>query len=120
MSLTKVDKQIKNDEASMTKLLRKFKSEGVKYVYTTNEFLQYQLNFMSDGELLAIGRKDRCRTPKNIETTMAAYPEHAEEFAIIGYNFRYGYTGKMPLIDNKIFYIIRPNQATLEQVGFFK
>ena len=120
MSLTKVDKQIKNDEASMTKLLRKFKSEGVKYVYTTNEFLQYQLNFMSDGELLAIGRKDRCRTPKNIETIMAAYPEHAEEFAIIGYNFRYGYTGKMSLIDNKIFYIIRPNKATLEQVGFFK
>lgn len=120
MSLTEVDKQIKNDEASMTKLLRKFKAEGVKYVFTTNEFLQYQLNFMSNGELLAIGRKDRCRTPQNIETIMAAYPDHANEFAIIGYNFRYGYTGKMPIIDNKIFYIIRPNKATLEQVGFFK
>ena len=120
MSLTKVDKQIKNDEAVMIKLIRKFKAEGVKYVFTTNEFLQYQLNFMSNGELVVVGRKDRCRTPKNVETIMAAYPEHAKEFAVIGYNFRYGYTGKMPLIDNKIFYIIPPNKQTLEQVGFFK
>jgi hypothetical protein len=120
MSLTEVDKQIKNDEAVMDKLIRKFKSEGVKYVFTTNEFLQYQLNYMSNKELLVIGRKDRCRTPENIDTIMAAYPEHASEFAIIGYNFRYAFTGKIPLIDNKIFYIVRPDKQTLEQVGFFK
>ena len=120
MSLTEVDKTIKNDEAVMEKLVRKFKAEGVKYVYTTNEFLQYQLNYMSGHELLVVGRKDRCRIPSNVDDIMAAYPEHADEFAIIGYNFRFGYTGKMPLIGNKIFYVIRPNKATLEQVGFFK
>ncbi|MGB0368473.1 MAG: hypothetical protein ACPGD8_03645 [Flavobacteriales bacterium] len=120
MSLTEVDKRIKNDEAGMKKLIRKLKSEGVKYVFTTNEFLQYQLNFMSNNELLVIGRKDRCRIPNNVEEIMAAYPEHAEEFAVIGYNFRHSYTGKLPLIDNKIFYIVKPNKSTLEQVGFFK
>ncbi|MCF8463521.1 MAG: hypothetical protein K9G41_01665 [Flavobacteriales bacterium] len=120
MSLTEVDRQIKNDEAVMDKLIRKFKADGVKYVFTTNEFLQHQLNYMSNKELLVIGRKDRCRTPENVEAIMAAYPEHASEFAIIGYNFRYGYTGKIPLVDNKIFYIIRPDKQTLEQVGFFK
>ena len=57
MSLTKVDKQIKNDEAVMIKLIRKFKAEGVKYVFTTNEFLQYQLNFMSNGELVVVIEK---------------------------------------------------------------
>ena len=120
MSLIEVDSQIKNDEAVMDKLLRKFKAEGVKYVFTTNEFLQYQLNFMSNRELLVVGRKDRCRTPENVDAIMAAYPSKASEFAVIGYNFRYGYTGKIPLVDNKIFYIIRPNKVTLEQVGFFK
>ena len=120
MSLVEVDRHIKNDEAVMEKLLRKLKVEGVKYVFTTNEFLQYQLNFMSNKELLVVGRKDRCRTPENVEAIMAAYPEHASEFAVIGYNFRYGYTGKIPLVDNKIFYVIRPNKVTLEQVGFFK
>lgn len=120
MSLTEVDSQIKNDEAVMEKLLRKFKAEGVKYVFTTNEFLQYQLNFMSNRELLVVGRKDRCRTPENVDAIMAAYPSKASEFAVIGYNFRYGYTGKIPLVDNKIFYIIRSNKVTLEQVGFFK
>ncbi|MFT4544156.1 MAG: hypothetical protein ACI9UR_002449 [Bacteroidia bacterium] len=120
MSLTEVDQHVKNDEAVMEKLILKFKSEGVKYVFTTNEFLQYQLNYMSNNELLVVGRKDRCRIPSNVEDIMSAYAENANEFAIIGYNFRYGYTGKIPLVGNKIFYIIRPNKVTLEQVGFFK
>ncbi len=119
MSLTKVDKVIVNDTKVMEKLIQLLKRENVKYVYTTNEFLQYQLNYMTRNELIAVGRKDRCRTPENIPLIMDAYEKHSEQFAIIGYNFNYQFTGKMPLIDKKIFYIIRPDKATLQQVGFF-
>jgi len=119
MSLDKVDKTIVNDTKVMEKLIQLFKRENIKYVYTTNEFLQYQLNYMTRNELLVVGRKDRCRIPANVPAIMDAYEKHPEQFAIIGYNFRYQYTGKMPLIDKKIFYLLHPDKATLQQVGFF-
>ena len=118
--MTKVDKPVRDDEEVMDKLVRKLRSEGVKYVFTTNEFLQYQLNFVTNNEILAVGRKDRCRIPENVEKIMEAYPQHANEFAIIGYNFHYRYSGKLPLVGNKIFYVLRPSKQALEQVGFFK
>lgn len=119
MKITGVDSRVENDKKVMEELIRLFEHEGVKYVYTTNEFMQYQLNFMTNGEILTMGRADRCRTPWNVPVIREAYKQHPEQFALIGYNFNYQYSGRMPLIRNKVYYVLRPNEEIMNQVGFF-
>ncbi len=119
MSITKIDSRIKSDEKIMKKLIHILHNQNIKYVYSTNEFLQYQINYMTKNEILTIGRKDRCRIPENIEKVMKAYEENNKQFAIIGYNFHQKYSRKVPLVDNKIFYVLNPDRSTLEKVGFF-
>jgi len=119
MSMTKVDSRISDDTKLMEILVRTLEENNIKYVFATNEFLQYQLNYLTDNKILTIGRKDRCRTPENIPIVMKAYEEHSEQFAIIGYNFHYQYSGKLPTIGKKIFYLLRPDRKSLNSVGFF-
>lgn len=120
MRISKVDRTISNDTEVMEDLIQLLEKENIKYVYSTNEFLQYQMNYMTNNKILTIGRTDRCRTPWNVLKAQKEYENHHDEFAVIGYNFNYAYSGKIPTIDNKIFYIIRPNKKTLNDVGFFK
>lgn len=118
MKINKVDK-VSNDLKIMENLITLLKKENIKYVYSTNEFLQYQLNYLTNNEIITIGRTDRCRTPWNVEKIQNAYNDNKGKFAVIGYNFRYAYSGKIPVLGDKIFYVLRPSQQVLSQVGFF-
>jgi len=119
MSISKVD-EVSDDRKIMEDLIQLLKREHIKYVYSTNEFLQYQINYMTNHEILAVSRIDRCRTPRNVLKVQSEYNGNENQFAVIGYNFRFAYSGKIPVIGNKIFYIIRPSRQLLDQVGFFK
>lgn len=118
MKIIGVDKTM-DDKKIMENLVTLLKKENIKYVYSTNEFLQYQLNYMTNNEIITISRIDRCRTPWNISKVQNAYKENKSQFAVIGYNFNYANSGKIPVLNSKIFYILRPHPKVLEQVGFF-
>ncbi len=119
MSITKKDNVVVDDSKALLLLIDMLKKAGVKYVFTTSSLLGYQLSFLSDNELSVIYRKGRTRLPQNRQKIQKKYSANARSFAFIGFNYHYRYSGKLPLIQNKIYYIISPSKELVEQSGFF-
>jgi hypothetical protein len=117
MNITSVDPIYKNDKKIFDELIRKLKSENIKYVYSTNELLQYQLTFLTNKSIVSTSKFERSRTPWNYNLVFDNFEKNKNDFAVIGFNFYNRYTGQLPLIQNKIFYIIRPNDNLIQQLG---
>ncbi|MDX5326623.1 MAG: hypothetical protein LPK80_10215 [Bacteroidota bacterium] len=120
MSMKTVDKHIENDQELMKDLIRLLEYHNIKYVYTVNASLYYQLNYLTNYEILTITEKDRCRVDWMLDEVYAAYPQKRNEFALVGYNFGFAQTGKIPMVGNKIYYILAPDPPLLQSVRFFK
>lgn len=119
MSIDAVDERPNRDLVTMEKLIALLEEEGIRYVYSTNDLMQYQLSYLTANRITTAGAADRCRIPANVQRIREAYPTHSDEFAVIGYNFHRQYSGKVPMIDGEIIYVLRPSRPGLERVGFF-
>ena len=117
MRISQKDDVLVNDQESLSQMIKLLKSENIRYVYSTNELLQYQISFFSNKQILATSQKERSRTPWITQEILSNINSNREEFAVIGYNFQYRYSGKLPLIQNKIYYLLRPDDQILEQLG---
>ncbi|MDX5428811.1 MAG: hypothetical protein LPK79_12000 [Bacteroidota bacterium] len=120
MRMKTVDEHIENDQELMKDLIRLLEYHKIKYVYTVNASLYYQLNYLTNYEILTITQKDRCRVDWMLDEVYAAYPQKRKEFALVGYNFGFAQTGKVPMVGNKIYYILAPDPQLLKSVRFFK
>lgn len=120
MKISEKDDILVKDQETLNQMIKLLKSEKIRYVYSTNELLQYQISFFSNKQILATSQKARSRTPWITQEILSKINSNREEFAVIGYNFHYRYTGKLPLIQNKIFYLLRPNDQILEQLGLLE
>ncbi|MBT6150204.1 MAG: hypothetical protein HOH74_32480 [Gemmatimonadetes bacterium] len=119
MAYLRSDPRPNNDLAAMEKLIATLDNEGVKYVLSDSETMQYQLSYMTRNRLLAVGRADRCRIRDNVPKIREAYENHSDEVALVDYNFYGRYAGMIPLIDDELFYLIHPQPKTLKQAQFF-
>ncbi len=119
MSITERDSRVVDDKKIMEDLINELERYNVKYVYSTNEFIAYQINYMTNNKITAISRKDRFRIPKYVDIVDEGYATTgSNNFAVVGYNFGGRYTNKLPMKGNKVYYIIKPDAATLKAIGY--
>lgn len=116
MKINEIDKVV-DEEEIMEDLIHILDNKGVKYVYSTNEFLAYQLNYLTGGRIQTVGRIDRTRTPWLVPDVVGGFKDNRSECAIIGYNLYYANSGKLPLLKNKVFYLLQPNDQLLQVFG---
>lgn len=120
LAVNKKDQTISNDQHLMLKLLDKIEAHDIKYVLCTNDFLQYQINYLSNRRITAVGYKATCRTPWNLDTVWKAHAEETDRFALLGYNLGGKYPDKRHLILDKFIYVMNPSMQTLARLGFVK
>ena len=96
-----------SDLSIMKEVIRTLKEDHVKYVLCNNQFLPHQLNYLTNKEILFIGKKFKSRTRLYLEEAWKMYLTHKNSFAIIGYNFnkRGDSIPGVTVIGDKIFYI---------------
>ncbi len=111
---------VSDDLGIMNSLIDKLRQDDIKYVLTFNEFLQYQLNFMLDHEILVVSKAERCRTPWNLHKVWPEHIKNPDKFAIIGYNFVKSKTenDSIQILNNKIIYMPKPSIEALGKSGF--
>lgn len=119
MSINTVDKKIVNDSQQLIAVITELRKKNIQYVFTTNELLQHQINYLSNQDILAVGKSKNCRTPWNRVKALAAYEENPMHFAVVSYNFSNKFNGLLPILGDKYVILERPPKAFLSDIGFF-
>ncbi|MEQ8713684.1 MAG: hypothetical protein RIC80_11755, partial [Cyclobacteriaceae bacterium] len=104
------------DNQIIKNLILTLRAKGVKNVIARNDFLEYQINYLTGYDILSLGKMSRTRQPKLIPLISKAYLENPDQFAIVGYNWGYKLSKFYPSVNRKLIYWINPDPESLKKL----